>query len=97
MGVATPSFTVAKTWGGLRAQSEPNQGGAHLGHQNSQSIYGGDFDGRGSEARRHAQGNGRSLKSTQDPQCNLPVENPCTLNTTAIGMVESGSATYYDE
>lgn len=40
---------------------------------------------------------GRLLKSTNDPQCNLPVEDPCTLNTTAIGMVESGSATYYDE
>lgn len=40
---------------------------------------------------------GRSLKSTRDPQCNLPEAFSCTLNTTAIGMIESGFATYYDE
>lgn len=39
----------------------------------------------------------QSLKSTRDPQCNLPEELSCTLNTTAIGMVENGFATYYDE
>lgn len=39
----------------------------------------------------------RSLISTRDPQCMLPTEDPCTLNTTAIGMVEAGYATYYDE
>lgn len=39
----------------------------------------------------------RSLLSTRDPQCNLPEEDPCTLNTTAIGMLEDGYATFYDE
>eukprot|EP00752_Nemacystus_decipiens_P009660 g8630.t1 len=39
----------------------------------------------------------QSFKSTRDPQCNLPEEFPCTLNTTAIGMVESGFATFYDD
>lgn len=39
----------------------------------------------------------RSLKSTRNPQCTMPLEDPCTLNTTAIGMVEAGYATYYDE
>lgn len=39
----------------------------------------------------------RSLQSTGDLRCNMPEEEPCTLNTTAIGMVERGYATYYDE
>lgn len=39
---------------------------------------------------------GRSLQTDTDPQCSLPEINPCTLNTTAIGMVESGTSTYYD-
>lgn len=41
--------------------------------------------------------NGRRLISTRDPQCTWPTGDPCTLNTTAIGMVEQGTATYYDE
>lgn len=39
----------------------------------------------------------RSLAQTQNPQCTMPEEDPCVLNTTAIGMVEQGYATYYDE
>jgi len=39
----------------------------------------------------------QSLKSVLDPQCNGQETYPCTLNTTAIGMVERGYATYYDE
>ena len=38
----------------------------------------------------------RSLLSTRNPACTLPEADPCTLNTTAIGMVEAGFATYYD-
>ena len=38
----------------------------------------------------------RSLLSTRNPACTLPEADPCTLNTTAIGMVEAGYATYYD-
>lgn len=39
----------------------------------------------------------RSLLQTRNPECTMPLEDPCTLNTTAIGMVEAGYATYYDE
>ena len=39
----------------------------------------------------------QSLVSLRDPQCNMPEAMPCTLNTTAIGMLERGYATYYDE
>lgn len=46
---------------------------------------------------KEEQATARSLKSTRNPQCTMPLEDPCTLNTTAIGMVEAGYATYYDE
>lgn len=39
----------------------------------------------------------RSLVQMRNPQCTMPEEDPCVLNTTAIGMVEQGYATYYDE
>eukprot|EP00904_Undaria_pinnatifida_P002835 jgi/Undpi1/12552/HiC_scaffold_6.g02221.m1 len=38
----------------------------------------------------------RSMLSTRDPSCTMPTADPCTLNTTAIGMVEAGYAVYYD-
>ncbi|CAM9971151.1 unnamed protein product, partial [Ectocarpus sp. 6 AP-2014] len=39
----------------------------------------------------------RSLQEATDPLCSLPEEDPCTLNTTAIGMVVFGISTYYDD
>ncbi|CAM9682308.1 unnamed protein product [Scytosiphon promiscuus] len=99
LGVAHPSFTTAKSWRRLKVQNTQHHKVARPVRDMRRGSFGGGFDGRIMESRRHAymHGEGRSLKSTRDPQCNLPAENPCTLNTTAIGMVESGSATYYDE
>lgn len=97
LGVAHPAFTLAKSGRRLNVHNNPNHKGVHTGRNVRRKNNSAGFDGGIMESRRYAHGYGRSLKSTRDPQCNLPVENPCTLNTTAIGMVESGSATYYDE
>lgn len=83
IGVAQTAVGNSSGAGRLRAR----QGN---GAQNK-DIHGGDAFGWGDRLPQQ-----RSLAST-GPQCTMPEGNPCTLNTTAIGMLERGYATYYDE
>lgn len=85
--------SLAESLNLLRPEPGQQNDVGHVGRQNSKVAGGSESVGRS----RYAGWGGRSLKSTRDPQCNLPEEGPCTLVTTAIGMVESGFATYYDE
>lgn len=91
--------SVGRVRAGQSRQAQHDKAGGNLDHGHGRRTSNGAgaggvsaFQGRYGEPHRP-----RSLKSTRDPQCNLPEAFPCTLNTTAIGMLESGFATYYDE
>lgn len=94
---ATVLIGVAQTASGSSASrlraSQSQQAKNNLGKGNRFNAGGGHASVQG----RYGLPQQRSLKSTRDPQCNLPEAFPCTLNMTAIGMVESGFATFYDE
>lgn len=94
----------------LNQHLRPRPGGQQQQQQDADNVVGhydygrqhnsnaGAGDGRSGSNGDYAAGQyGRSLKSIRDPQCTMPEADPCTLNVTAIGMVESGFATYYDE
>ncbi|CBN73905.1 hypothetical protein Esi_0009_0012 [Ectocarpus siliculosus] len=72
-------------WSGLRAgQNYGDVSNVDATHDARLGLGGGEWGGV------------RSLQEATDPLCSLPEEDPCTLNTTAIGMVEWGTSTYYD-
>ncbi|CAM9200895.1 unnamed protein product [Ectocarpus sp. 12 AP-2014] len=84
IGLAQPSS--GSGWSGLRAGQYYRDGSnVDAGYDARLGLGGGEWGGV------------RSLQTATDPLCSLPEENPCTLNTTAIGMVEWGTSTYYDD
>ena len=86
---------LGKASGSLRSGHSPSdwQGWRRIERAAAESLRSGSEESPVLRYEREP----RSLLQSHNPQCTMPLEDPCTINTTAIGMVEAGYATYYDE